>query len=197
MNVDPRGQAGAATIGRRWLPPCVGAVSRPAPTSSSSRSCSRANAQSKRDVETGCGFRLRPFGLTGSSARNSARENSVCCGFGAWSPWPFPLTSVTVVSHPDAGAAYDKWCGSHEQQQEAKGGRHPVALRYGVMAAEAPTESSLSSWYRHFRAIVEWGVDQRGDPVGLHTPDTSWVGDAAIGAGRRDGTEHIFSFSIG
>ena len=31
---------------------------------------------------------MRPFGFTGSSAMNSAQENSVCCGSGASSMWP-------------------------------------------------------------------------------------------------------------
>ena len=63
--------------------PCCIAALRPAPTGSSSRSFSRVNAQSNRDVEAGFGFRLRPFGFTGSSVMNSAQENSDCCGFGA------------------------------------------------------------------------------------------------------------------
>ena len=37
-------------------------------------------------------MRLWPLGFTGSSAMNSAQENSDCCGSGASSLWPFPLT---------------------------------------------------------------------------------------------------------
>ena len=42
------------------------------------------------------GFRLRPFGLTGSSVMNSAQENSDCCGSSASSWWPLAGTSSTV-----------------------------------------------------------------------------------------------------
>ena len=36
-----------------------------------------SSAQSNRDVEAGCALRPRPFGLTGSSAMNSAHERIV------------------------------------------------------------------------------------------------------------------------
>ena len=67
------GEQGQPNVFKRWLPLlCSG--QRPAPIGSSSRSCSRLNAHSKRDAVAGWGFPLRPFDFTGSSARNSAQE---------------------------------------------------------------------------------------------------------------------------
>ena len=54
---------------------------RPAPTGTASRSCSRESAQSNKDEVAGWALRLRPLGLTGSSAMNSAQEKSDCCDF--------------------------------------------------------------------------------------------------------------------
>ena len=52
---------------------------------------------------------LRPLGLTGSSAINSAQENSDCCGSGAsssrWPLVPFPLTGAGAWPFPLAGWA--------------------------------------------------------------------------------------------
>ncbi len=45
---------------------------------------------------------MRPFGFTGSSAMNSAQENSDCCGSGALSWWPFPLTGPGAWPFPFA-----------------------------------------------------------------------------------------------
>ena len=61
--------------------------SAPAPTGSFSRSSSRLSAQSNRDGVAGWALPPRPFGFTGSSAMNSAQENSDCCGSGASSSW--------------------------------------------------------------------------------------------------------------
>ena len=42
--------------------------------------CSRLSAHSNTDGGEDFGIGLRPLGFAGSSALNSARENSVCCG---------------------------------------------------------------------------------------------------------------------
>ena len=42
------------------------------------------------DMDAGCCVPVRRFGFTGSSAMNSAQENSVCCGSPASSWWPLP-----------------------------------------------------------------------------------------------------------
>ena len=58
-------------------PPTYPCDQRPAPTGSASRACSSSSAHSNSDAVAGWGLRLRPLGFTGSSAMNSAQENSV------------------------------------------------------------------------------------------------------------------------
>ena len=53
---------------------------RPASAGSASHACSSLSAHSDSDAAAGWGFRPRPFGLTGSSAMNSAQENSIYIG---------------------------------------------------------------------------------------------------------------------
>ena len=65
---------------------------------SASHACSSLSAHFDSDAAAGWGFRPRPFGLTGSSAMNSAQGNSDCCASGASSLWPFPMTSWGVAS---------------------------------------------------------------------------------------------------
>ena len=48
----------------------------------------------------GWGLRPRPLGFNGFSAMNSAQENSACCGSGASSLWPFPLTGAGAWPFP-------------------------------------------------------------------------------------------------
>ena len=76
-----------------WIPPPSGGAGRkggspkfgnatpfascPAPIGSASRSISTVSAHSNSDAVAGFGLRLRPLGFIGSSAMNSAHENSV------------------------------------------------------------------------------------------------------------------------
>ena len=58
--------------------------------------------QAERPLEQrrgwGCGFRLRPFGFTGSSAMNSAHENSDRCRSEVSSRCPFSLVWLPLPS---------------------------------------------------------------------------------------------------
>ena len=69
-------------------PPPYPCGQRPTPTGSFSRS--RSIAHSNIERVAGWGLLLRPLGLTGSSAMNSAQENSDCCGSSASSWCPLP-----------------------------------------------------------------------------------------------------------
>ena len=71
---------------------------RPTPTGSSSLSRSKSSAHSNIEMVAGWGLLLRPLGFTGSSAMNSAQENSVRCGSSASSWWPLPLTGRVRVA---------------------------------------------------------------------------------------------------
>ncbi len=59
----------------QWPPPFApGLAVVPTPAGSASRS--RSSAHSKREMDAGAGLRLRRVGSAGSSAMNSAQENS-------------------------------------------------------------------------------------------------------------------------